>query len=73
MKQTAVEWLVDKILVANEVHNDKAGNWIDEPRTEYLNAYKDYVDLSEYVEQAKQMEHEQLKEIYINAIANYPM
>lgn len=58
MKQTAVEWLVDKILVENNVHTDSEGDWIDEPRTEYLNAYKDHIDLSKYVLEALEIEKE---------------
>lgn len=57
---TALEWLIDKILVENEVYTDSKGEWIDEPRTEYLNAYQDHVDLSKYVIQAKEMEQEQI-------------
>lgn len=56
---TAVEWLVDKILVDNKVYTDSEGEWIDEPRTEYMNAYKDYVDLSNYVADALEMEKQQ--------------
>lgn len=50
---TAVEYLVSKILVKSE------GEWIDEPRTEYINAYKDHVDLSNYVADALEMERQQ--------------
>jgi hypothetical protein len=53
---TAVEWLVDKILVENEVYTDSEGEWIDEPRIEYINAYKSHVDLSQYVAEALEIE-----------------
>jgi len=56
---TAVEWLVDKILVENEKHTDSEGEWIDNPRIEYINAYKSHVDLSQYVQQAKKREKEE--------------
>jgi hypothetical protein len=65
---TAVEWLVDKILVENEVHTDSEGEWIDEPRIEYINAYKSFVDLSQYVKQAKEMEKEQIEKAYNSAV-----
>ena len=50
---TAVEWLVSKVLVKSE------GEWIDEPRIEYINAYKGHVDLSNYVADALEMEKQQ--------------
>lgn len=50
---TAVEYLVSKILVKSE------GEWIDEQRTEYINAYKGHVDLSNYVADALEMEKQQ--------------
>lgn len=56
---TAVEWLVSKILVENEVHTDSDGEWIDKPRTEYVNGYRSYVDLSKYVTEALEMEKKQ--------------
>ena len=55
---TAVEFLVSKILVDNKVYTDSKGEWIDEPRTEYINAYKDHVDLSKYVSEALEIEKE---------------
>ena len=59
MKQSAVEWLVDKILVQQEIYMDEEGEWIDIPQIEYVNGYKSHVDLSEFVEQAKEMEKQQ--------------
>jgi len=56
---TAVEWLVDKILVENEVYTNSESDCIDNPRIEYINAYKSHVDLSQYVQQAKKREKEE--------------
>jgi hypothetical protein len=53
---TAVEWLVDKILVQQEISIDEEGEWLDIPRIEYMNGYKSYVDLSAFVNEAKEME-----------------
>lgn len=60
---TAVEWLVSEILCENKVHMDKEGEWIDDPRTEYINGYKSYVDLSDYVSKALEMEQNQVESI----------
>ncbi len=60
MKQTAVKWLVDKILVQQELYTDKEGDWIDNPRIEYVNAYYDHVDLSDFVQEAIEIERQQI-------------
>lgn len=71
---TAVEWLVSKILCENKVHMDNEGNLIDNPRTEYINAYKSYVDLSDYVSKALEMEqcHNEMiiSETWIQCVGN---
>jgi hypothetical protein len=56
---TAVEWLISEILCENKVHMDKEGEWIDDPRTEYINAYKSHIDLSDYVSKALALEEKQ--------------
>ena len=53
---TAVEWLVDKILVQQELYTDKQGDWIDEPRVVYTTLYRSHVDLTEFVQEAIEME-----------------
>ena len=65
---TAIEWLVDKILVQQEIHTDKEGDWIDIPRINYTNAYKDHVDLIEFVEKAKEMEKQQIYNAFYRGI-----
>jgi uncharacterized protein YuzE len=66
---TAVEWLVNEILVEVDKYDDE-GNING---MEYWNAFRGSSDLSQYVNKAKEMEQEQLKEMYIKAIQNYPM
>lgn len=53
---TAVEWLVDKILVQQELCIDEEGEWTDTPIIQYINGYKSYVDLSAFVHEAKEIE-----------------
>ncbi len=57
---TAVEWLVNKILVEMELYTDEEGNWIDNARIAYVNSYKDSIDLKEFVQQALELEKQQM-------------
>ena len=60
MKQTAVEWLVEQILTEVQDYEDGDIETESEPfNHEYVNKYHPMVDLSEFVQQAKQMEKEQ--------------
>ena len=61
MKQTAVEWLVSKILT--EVQNYEDGDIeteLERFKHEYVNKFIGMVDLSEFVNKAKAMEKEQI-------------
>lgn len=64
MKQTALEWLIEKILVQQEINIDEEGDWIDISRIEYINGYKSYVDLSAFVNEAKEMEKQQIEDAF---------
>ncbi len=59
-QQTAVEWLIEKILYKSEEYINDDGDYVQIPKTVFYNAFKDYVDLSDYVNEAKQMEKEQI-------------
>lgn len=54
-QQTAVEWLVEQLARKNNE----------------FQSLTFYYDHKEEIEQAKQMEQEQLKEMYLNGIQNY--
>lgn len=56
---TAVEWLVDKILTEADKYNEDG----DVIGIELWNAYKGCVDLSKFVEQAKEMEKERTSKL----------
>lgn len=58
MKQTAVEWLMEEITYDNGFG-------------ERRNSFVDSFDLLEFFEQAKEMEKEQLKQMYLKGIENY--
>lgn len=61
-KQTAVQWLVDNILVKLEDHfnEDFIFDLSQPPKISYYNAFIDSTDLSEYVNKAIEMEKEQM-------------
>lgn len=69
-KQSSIEWLVSKILVQSETLLDEDGDLVDKPIKEYFNAYKDYVNLIEYVNKAKEMHKQEIMDAYIESGAN---
>ena len=71
-KQTAVDWLVEQILVKFEDHmnDDYEFDFSKPPTLKFYNAFIDSTDLSEYVNKAKQMEKEQMMEFSNNVLDN---
>lgn len=66
MKQTAVEWLVEQILTEVQDYEDGDIETESEPfKHEYVNKYIGMIDLSEFVNKAKEMEKEQIQSAYI--------
>lgn len=60
MKQTAVEWLVENILTQVQDFEDGDVETEEHPfKFEYVNKYIGMVDLSEFVNKAKEMENQQ--------------
>ncbi len=47
-----------------ELYTDEQGNWIDNTRIAYVNAYKDSIDLKAFVEQANELFEQQIKDAY---------
>lgn len=62
-KQTAVQWLVEQILVDLEDYFNEENDFdlSKDPKIKYYNAFMDSVDLSEYVNKAIEMEKEQIE------------
>ena len=68
MKQTAVEWLVEQILIEVQDYEDGDIETESEPfKHEYVNKYIGMVDLSEFVNKAKAMEKEQIIRTHLMA------
>jgi hypothetical protein len=70
-KQTAVEWLVEQILVEMKdyLNDDYDFDFNKPPKIKYYNGFIESYDLSKYVNQAKQMEKEQIKDAYKIGVA----
>jgi hypothetical protein len=66
MKQTAVEWLVEQILQKVRNYEDGDVETEEEPFViEYVNKYNFNIDLTKFIEQAKEMEKKQLCYFYV--------
>jgi hypothetical protein len=66
MKQTAVEWLVEQILTEVQDYEDGDIETELEPfKHEYVNKYIGMIDLSEFVNKAKEMEKEEMHSEYM--------
>jgi hypothetical protein len=61
-KQTAVQWLVEQILVEMEDYFNEENDFdlSKPPKIKYYNAFKDSVNLSVYVNKAIEIEKEQI-------------
>ena len=71
MKQTAVEWLVDQILQKVQNYEDGDIETEEEPFIiEYVNKYHFTVDLTKFVEQAKEIEKEQMRYFFEQGFYN---
>ena len=64
-KETAVEWLVEQILQKVQNYEDGDVETEEEPFViEYVNKYNFNIDLTKFVNQAKEMERTQIVKAY---------
>ena len=54
-KQSSIDWLVSQILVEYDTYLNEEGDLVDKPIKQFFNSYKDFVNLIEYVNKAKEM------------------
>jgi hypothetical protein len=54
--KSGLEYLIDKILHIEEVYFDDDGNLTDTPKIKYVSSYKSHVDLTRYVEKAREID-----------------
>jgi hypothetical protein len=68
--KTAVEWLVEQILQKVRNYEDGDVETEEEPFViEYVNKYNFNIDLTKFINQAKEMEKEQMKDSYKQGFA----
>jgi hypothetical protein len=61
--KSGLEYLIDKILHTEEVYFDDDGNLTDTPKIKYLSSYKSHVDLTKYVEKAREIDKKNNKKL----------
>ena len=71
-KQTAVEWLIDQILVEYDTYFNEEGDLVDKPINQFFNAYKSSVNLIEYVKQAKEMHKQEITDAWEDGQGSFP-
>ena len=62
-EQTGLEYLIDKILYEQEIYFNDEGDLTDTPRIQYMNSFKSHVDLTEYVNKAREIDKQNNKKI----------
>jgi hypothetical protein len=66
-KQTAVEWLVDKICTEIEMYDEYG----EVNGVEFWYAFRSCTDLTEYINQAKEMFEQQIKDAWENGFREF--
>lgn len=54
--KSGLEYLISEILHEQEIYFDDEGDLIDKPRIQYMNSFKSHVDLTKYVEKAREID-----------------
>lgn len=54
--KSGLEYLISEILYEQEIYFDDEGELIDKPRIQYMNGLKSHVDLTKYVEKAREID-----------------
>jgi hypothetical protein len=53
---SGLEYLISEILHEQETYLDDEGDLTDKPRIQYMNSFKSHVDLTRYVEKAREID-----------------
>jgi hypothetical protein len=61
--KSGLEYLIDKILHEQETYLDDEGDLTDTPRVQYMNSFKSHVDLTKYVEKAREIDKKNNKKL----------
>jgi hypothetical protein len=54
--KSGLEYLISEILHEQEIYFDEEGELTDTPRIQYMNSFKSHVDLTKYVEKAREID-----------------
>jgi len=54
--KSGLEYLISEILHEQETYLDDEGDLTDKPRIQYMNSFKSHVDLTKYVEKAREID-----------------
>ncbi len=53
---SGLEYLISEILHEQEIYFDEEGELTEKPRIQYMNSFKSHVDLTRYVEKAREID-----------------
>jgi hypothetical protein len=53
---SGLEYLISEILFEQEIYFDEEGELTEKPRIQYVNSFKSHVDLTKYVEKAREID-----------------
>jgi hypothetical protein len=54
--KSGLEYLISEILHEQETYLDEEGDLTDKPRIQYMNSFKSHIDLTKYVEKAREID-----------------
>ncbi len=60
---SGLEYLISEILYEQEIYFDDEGELTDKPRIQYMNSFKSHVDLTKYVEKAREIDKKNNKKL----------
>ena len=63
-KVSSIDWLVSQILVEYDTYLNEEGDLVDKPIKQFFNSYKDFVNLIEYVNKAKEMHKQEIENAF---------
>jgi len=54
--KSGLEYLISEIMHEQEIYFDEEGNLTDIPSIQYINSFKSHVDLTKYVDKAREID-----------------
>ena len=54
--KSGLEYLISEIMHEQEIYFDDEGDLTDNPRIQYVNSFKSHVDLTKYVDKARDID-----------------